>query len=305
VTYSIVNDPVTNVNFGVGVITNDPLFKKPDAIPRNLHLEHSSPAISTGRPNSANTNVRSTMGRFTIAVEQLGLSCEPDRESDYKMSFTPTTFSGTVPVLGLPAGAKIEITFPSFFNLITIRTVESTTMDGNFGFTVNGDTVSIRRSGGSITTLGDPEDIILRGIGLSETRSNYVIRLVIRDTNGRVIQQSETSVDFRAELDNIQPSLEFLSPRNRSLVGNTIGIFGRIFDANLDEAELIVRDGGGDVVTNHLFISNSSGLLLVWNTENVEGSNSIELLARDACGNSNRIETTVFVSEPEILLIFV
>ena len=143
---------------GAGMITNqDPLLSNPYT---DFHLKISSPAVGSGSAGQC-------MGRYSAWVSPA--STTPNASTSHTIKFT-TTFAGSV-----PADGNIYIRYPASFRFAASlsATYSGGSLTGSLAAVRMGNgLVKLMRSGGSASTAGTTESIVLTGVTNSATAGN-------------------------------------------------------------------------------------------------------------------------------------
>ena len=154
----------------------------------NFHLKYDSLQQANGCPNP----VRGARGAWTVVAKPLDNTMGV--VTTYTIIFTTTKQAGSIPGDGI-----IEFTFPTGFVLTGITGVGSTTFDGNFNFSDSGQTLTITRVGGTPSTAGNVENVIISNIVNSPFGSDEMrlFDFITRKGDGTIIDGPEDSNDFR------------------------------------------------------------------------------------------------------------
>jgi hypothetical protein len=166
---------------GAGVITNlDPLFK---SFFSDFHLQYNSPAIGTGSGGQC-------MGRYSARVTPA--STAANTLTTHTIRFA-TTYAGSI-----PADGEIWIQYPSGFRFSPGLTASSPSLGGSLTPVIAGTgLVRILRTGGSASTAGNPETIVLTGVTNATVGSvNNKIRWWTKRNDASFVDYPDDSNDF-------------------------------------------------------------------------------------------------------------
>ena len=96
---------------------------------------------------------------------------------------------------------------------------------------------------------------------------------------------------IRVEVDKTAPVATLSYPRAGDPVGMVVEVMGTAIDENFSGYELMNETSGAVISTGAQPVDN--GVLGVWNTVDLEGVQTLVLVAHDAAGNSSRYEVSI------------
>ncbi|MFC1504548.1 LamG-like jellyroll fold domain-containing protein, partial [Spirochaetota bacterium] len=251
--YNIVagyNDNFDGYAAGANDLEIDPKFV--DIVNSNYHLMWDSPALGTGKPNSA--GLSPSRGKYS------GWLWTEDESTDalttHRLIFT-TTATNPYAHGAIPGNGLIEIDYPIGFDLSTVTAATQVTTAGTNALTfgVSGTTITMTNSGTSVPP-GETVGIYLFGVkNHSNVGSNYYVTFTTMSNDRSLIDGPEDANMFRL-VEGMSTGLVAYYPFNNNADdesgnGNDGTPTGAILtnDRYGETNAAFFHDGAGDYIT--------------------------------------------------------